>query len=276
HAATNIDITEDTINKGLNQTTVDNVRVQAGVYWSLDDVSKLKILGNLENYGELYVTSAAKKSEALDISGESVFYNEGIALFDSTGSENKSSRYEFSGTGFQNFGDVYFGTSGNDTSPETLLAGSTWINYGTLNVFKNGTSDVRGRLSLGRSGLLVQNYGQICLYNHHYTQLELLQGGGCITLHNNSRIELDCDSGADTQVVVLADSKSELVVSGYSKCTVKVVGYGNGNKLMLSDAISSSSIDYDAQSGILTLKTKYYATCFDIGFFMQLHHHTQT
>ncbi|KAL6454627.1 LOW QUALITY PROTEIN: RBR3 Cell wall protein RBR3 [Candida maltosa Xu316] len=265
-----ITIKENTVDYGIINLGTCDIDIKKGSYWSIIDNIATAFAGKVTNNGELFITSTSS-AIALQVtlaSGFGSIVNNGVMSFDSAAANLASSHYNLIGMSFENTGEMYM-TSSSALLPSLVsLTAPIWKNTGMMTFHQ--AKKQSGIVTLGGiAPMRITNEGQICLYNQDYYQTS--NGEGCISAQQNGRISLNIYLSFKDQLIVLGDSTSVLHVFG--KCplwpqTVNVAGFGNGNLISLSTPLGSyfqSAYEYDASTGILTLRSSIFTQQFNIG-----------
>ena len=271
-----IEITQNRVDHGTITTSIGDITIDSGAYWSIIDNSISTFIGNLDiksNAG-LYISLTILNLPLLVLlnSGSASITNDGIVSLDARTSTQGSSQFNLVGGSFENNGEFYLAASG--AIPMTMgLTGKSWNNIGLIVAYQNERSS--GSVKFGVIGQTITNKGQICLTNQVYQQTSKIDGSGCVTAKKNASIYisnvLDPQSVFTEQNYFLADDKSSIITQavGFNTQVINVFGFGNGNKIGLTLPLKSGNggqaYSYDSDSGVLSLSSGLFGQKFNIG-----------
>ena len=177
-----IEITQNRVDHGTITTSIGDITIDSGAYWSIIDNSISTFIGNLDiksNAG-LYISLTILNLPLLVLlnSGSASITNDGIVSLDARTSTQGSSQFNLVGGSFENNGEFYLAASG--AIPMTMgLTGKSWNNNGLIVAYQNERSS--GSVKFGVIGQTITNKGQICLTNQVYQQTSKIDGSGCVT-----------------------------------------------------------------------------------------------
>lgn len=271
-----IEITQNRVDHGTITTSIGDITIDSGAYWSIIDNSISTFIGNLDiksNAG-LYISLTILNLPLLVLlnSGSASITNDGIVSLDARTSTQGSSQFNLVGGSFENNGEFYLAASG--AIPMTMgLTGKSWNNNGLIVAYQNERSS--GSVKFGVIGQTITNKGQICLTNQVYQQTSKIDGSGCVTAKKNASIYisnvLDPQSVSTEQNYFLADDQSSIITQavGFNTQVINVFGFGNGNKIGLTLPLKSGNggqaYSYDSDSGVLSLSSGLFGQKFNIG-----------
>ncbi|KAK6887561.1 Hyphally regulated cell wall protein 3, partial [Candida tropicalis] len=262
-SALDADIKEDTITQDVADYNLGTVKTKKDTFWSIINNVKFLYTGTMTNDGSTFIT-ATSENKPLQVEGIATtgrLYNNGLLVLNSIEATSGPSSFRFGGATFDNKGTIYLGSASTTDQITTDLTGRAWSNSGTIHVYKDNTTETRGKLNLGYTAAL-KNTGSICLYNQDYLQTSGISGTGCILASRNTLLELRTNHASADQTIILEDS-STLGVMGAADYTFTVAGFGNGNIIKIGHTITDMA--YDAEKGILTLSYNNYRKHFKIG-----------
>ncbi|KAL6452670.1 RBR3 Cell wall protein RBR3 [Candida maltosa Xu316] len=244
-----LDITTNTINAGFLDPVTDPVTIYSDCYWSIVDITPVSI--NYELI--LQANSMSIAGSLFTIYNSDSVQNDGIISINALGVQSYSDMSVWT-EAFTNSGEIYMSSSGDSQAQMSIYA-SQFINTGLMVFYSEYITWSMVVIEM-HGDPYIENDGQMCFQNHQYVQSTGIQGTGCMTALDGGVIYVqNLDGGIDSQhSFYLADDLSSLVVSSdYITTPLSIYGFGNGNKIGLTSALSYSQYVYNDVTGVLTL-----------------------
>ncbi|EMG45407.1 hypothetical protein G210_4410, partial [Candida maltosa Xu316] len=256
-----LDITANRIDTGTGTGTVsipnELVTIYSGNYWSIVDYAGVYFTKGLtvQENAMLYVsTTLDTVSLAFNPNNcDSIITNNGIISANSL-SSTKAPNFNIHGKEFYNNGELFF--AGNGNIADTMTITTTLVqNHGLMQFYHNQRSSSSVTIGIGST---IENTGQICFQNHCFNQKTDITGDGCITARGESTIYISTPLRAISldQSFYLKDELSSLVIYPSKPLTINVYGFGNGNRIGLTQTLKDTTYPkfvYDEEAGTLIL-----------------------
>ncbi|KAK6460189.1 Hyphally-regulated cell wall protein [Scheffersomyces coipomensis] len=264
-------ISQNTTTNGNINHSFSGIDIVKDAFWSIVNNKLSKIMGDVKiaEGGALYISSASS-TLGLKVEMNSLFSdirNDGVMSLNSVRSTINAD-FTFISKTFTNTGDFFMAASGAQTliPAKMNVISKNFNNTGFMVFLQNQRNTAKVNLGdiLDKSSYTVHNSGQICFYNQIYEQSTAIAGDGCITAYDDSSIFL-----ANPSLEVSKITAYESIF--HSKDIIKVAGFGDGNKIGMTKALSGGPVGvpytYNEETGILVLYTRLGLTAqeFDIG-----------
>ncbi|KTB27024.1 Cell wall protein IFF4, partial [Nakaseomyces glabratus] len=247
-ASTQIVIKSNTIVGGNNPSGFQNGYIVSGdAFLAFQDMNTVPMYQTvrIDKGGALYYINNDKQGFSIlsdhNYNHPFVFLNEGTVVVDDRRSISPGS-WTIKDGSFTNNGNIMFTSSQGDI----FSIGSNYITN-TGFIFSKGTSfEKPQRLQIGNGNIWI-NTGTVCMANTTYILENAIQGGGCISVGENSVFNI-YSFDMQQQTVYLSHPSSVLILNGGHE--VPVYGLGNGNGILYPDA-PIRDIYYDSSTGIM-------------------------
>ncbi|EMG45221.1 putative Hyr1-like cell wall protein, partial [Candida maltosa Xu316] len=234
------------------------VTIYSGNYWSIFDYAGVYFTNGLtvQENAMLFVSTKSATTMSLIFNPnncEGIITNNGIIAVNSLSSTG-APVYNLHGASFYNYGELYF--AGNGNVGDTMTITTTLVqNAGMMEFYHTQRSS--SYVTIG-AGTTIENTGQICFRSHYFYQLTDITGNGCMTACAGSTIYISNPARAIStdQSFYLQDSLSSVVIYGSTSLTMNVYGFGNENKLGITQTLVGTTYPkfvYDEVAGTLIL-----------------------
>ncbi|KTB16414.1 Cell wall protein IFF4 [Nakaseomyces glabratus] len=245
-------IGNDTIVYGNNPSGYENGYViLGGTYLAFQDTNSVPMyqIVRVDKGGALYYVNNDERG--FSISSDHAytvpfeFRNEGTVVVDDRQSSSPGSWTVNDGT-FTNTGRMMFTSRFGDTIG---IYSNPITNTGFL-YSKGIDADHPQKLEISNGNNWI-NTGTVCLANTTFLLQNTIQGGGCISIGENSLFNI-YNFDIRQQTIYLSDSSSVVALSNGQ--TVTVYGLGNGNGFLYPH-FPIKKVTYDSLSGVATFST---------------------
>ncbi|KTB24766.1 Cell wall protein IFF4, partial [Nakaseomyces glabratus] len=248
-------IQTDTVVKGNNPSGYSNgYIILEGAYLAFQDMNTVPLYQTVRvnKGGALYYIndylSGFSITSGHPIYVPFVFQNDGTVVVDDRKSTSPGSWTIKDGT-FTNTGRMMFTSSQGDTF---TIYSSSITNTGYI--YSKGTNANRPQqFQLGNRFNTWINTGTVCQANTTYLLNKAIQGGGCITVGENSVFNV-YNIDMQQQSIYLSHPSSVLALS--NRQNVNVFGLGNGNGFLFPH-FPVKKVSYNSLTGIATFTTGY-------------------
>ncbi|XDT18346.1 Hypothetical protein J6896_00207 [Nakaseomyces glabratus] len=245
-------IGNDTIVYGNNPSGYENGYViLGGAYLAFQDTNSVPMyqIVRVDKGGALYYVNNDERGFSIS-SGHAYtvpfeFRNEGTVVVDDRQSSSPGSWTVNDGT-FTNTGRMMFTSRFGDTIG---IYSNPITNTGFL-YSKGIDADHPQKLEISNGNNWI-NTGTVCLANTTFLLQNTIQGGGCISIGENSLFNI-YNFDIRQQTIYLSDSSSVVALSNGQ--TVTVYGLGNGNGFLYPH-FPIKKVTYDSLSGVATFST---------------------
>ncbi|EMG47723.1 hypothetical protein G210_1854, partial [Candida maltosa Xu316] len=252
-----LDITANRLDSVTVTIPNELVTIYSGYYWSIiDDPTVYFTKGLTVQENAMLYVSTTLATVALIFNPnncDGIITNNGIISVNSL-SSTKAPLFNLHGKEFYNNGELIF--AGNGNIADTMSITATLVqNHGLMQFYHTQRSN--SYVLIG-AGTTIENTGQICFRSHYFYQQTDITGDGCITACAGSTLYISNPARAIStdQSFYLKDELSSVVIYGSKSLTINVYGFGNENKLGITQTLVGTTYPkfvYDEVAGTLIL-----------------------